>query len=237
MIFDVVVALEDDIRYLKGIKAAFTAPEETLESWVFDNSSIEGSICRFSRVDCWGIYENRLSGIQLRSSELTGQNPDSLQYCASLQTLDLSNNKVSGITLPQVCTWLPYLVYLDLSGNDISGEIPLNLVNCTCLNKLDLSNNRLSGQIPSFKSNLNVASFEGDNGLCGSPALGDCSDGSWDQPLTSQLLFYGGVTLGFIFGFWGLFFILLVKREKWWFLYWKLVDSVAVRITKPLLKY
>ncbi|KAI3959376.1 hypothetical protein MKW98_018966 [Papaver atlanticum] len=127
---DVVVAeqlkREDDIRCLKGIKAAFTDPQGRLESWDFDNSSV-GLICKLS---CWNAKEDRLNRVELPSDELSGQIPDSLQYCASIQNLDLSDNNISGTIPFQICTWLPYLTTIDLSGNRLSGSIPPNLAKC-----------------------------------------------------------------------------------------------------------
>ncbi|RZC49536.1 hypothetical protein C5167_017975 [Papaver somniferum] len=198
VISNVVVALEDDIRCLKGITAAFTVLQARLESWTFDNSSA-GLICQLSDAACWNGKEGRLIRVSLRSNELSGQIPDSLQYCTSLKVLDLSDNKISGTISSQICHWLPYLTNLDLSGNELSGSIPPSLGNCTYLLKLKLSNNRfsgqipyelsqlmrltdftvsnnqLSGQIPTFLSIFNPDSFMGNKRLHGQPLA--------DQPL------------------------------------------------------
>ncbi|MCL7029487.1 hypothetical protein MKW94_029603 [Papaver nudicaule] len=254
MICNVVVALEDDIRCLKGIKAAFADPQGRLESWTFDTTSV-GLICKLSGVQCWNSAEDRLISVALPTIELSGQIPDSLQYCASLYILDLADNKISGTIPPKLCTWLPYLTTLDLSGNQLSGSIPANLANCTYLNKLRLSsnllsghipyelaslprlvdftvaNNDLSGPIPFNSSSFSRDAFDGNNGLCGGPLGSRC-----DQPFAGcekndglcRLMVYSAVVLGFIVGFWGLFFVLLIKKEKWWFGYWSFVDTVAL---------
>ncbi|KAJ8544955.1 hypothetical protein K7X08_017538 [Anisodus acutangulus] len=127
---------------------------------------------------------------------LKGKVPDSLQYCRSLQTLDLSGNYLSGPIPSDICNWLPFLVTLDLSNNEFSGSIPADLVKCSYLNKLMHNDNKLNGNIPSQFSSLgrlkifSVAkndlkgripeafdsggSFDfGGNGLCGGP-LGKC---------------------------------------------------------------
>ncbi|KAI3965651.1 hypothetical protein MKX01_010608 [Papaver californicum] len=195
MVSNVVIAIkEDDIRCLKGVKASFKDPQGMLDSWVFNTSSSLGSyVCIFSGVECWNARENRVLSLQLPSSELSGQVPNSVQYCGSLLTLDLSGNNISGTIPSQICTWLPYLVILDLSGNQLSGSIPPELDQCKFLNKLILSNNRLSGQIPSqfshfarlrhfavannhlsgpipsSMSNFSATGFEGNDGLCGKP--------------------------------------------------------------------
>ncbi|CAI9758631.1 unnamed protein product [Fraxinus pennsylvanica] len=78
----------------------------------------------------------------------------SLQYCTSLQTLDLSDNRQPGSIPPQIYTWIPYLVNLDLPRNDLNGGIPVGLVNCTYPNNLILDDKKLSGNIPDELSNL-----------------------------------------------------------------------------------
>ncbi|KAI3849236.1 hypothetical protein MKX03_001635 [Papaver bracteatum] len=253
MISNVVLAIEDDIRCLKGIKAAFTDPLGILESWDFHNSSV-GLICKLSGVSCWNGKEDRLMSVSLPSNELSGQIPDSLQYCVSLQILDLSDNKISGTIPPQICIWLPYLTTLDLSENQLCGSIPSTLANCTYLNKLKLSNNRLSGQIPyELASLFRLTDFNvANNDLSGeipfnsstfSPAAFEGNTGLYyGQPLSDQrvpfsgcekndglcwLMVYTAVVLGFIVGFWGLFFVLLIKKEKWWFGYSSFGDTIA----------
>lgn len=92
--------------------------------------------------------------LSLPTMNLAGVIPQSLQFCESLTTLDLSGNEFSGTIPSQICTWLPYLVTLDLSHNDLSGGIPSELVRCKYLNNLILSDNRLSGTIPNDLSQL-----------------------------------------------------------------------------------
>ncbi|KAB2034031.1 hypothetical protein ES319_D04G057500v1 [Gossypium barbadense] len=136
--------------------------------------------------------DGKLSGWRFDNNSV-GQLPQSLEYCQSLQTLDLSANKLSGNIPSQICSWLPYLVTLDLSSNYLSGPIPSELSKCAYLNNLILSNNRLSGPIPYQLSGLDrlknfavanndlfgaipsafeshdKADFAGNSGLCGSP--------------------------------------------------------------------
>ncbi|KAL3833191.1 hypothetical protein ACJIZ3_007927 [Penstemon smallii] len=186
---------QDDVRCLQEVKNSVTDPESRLSSWTFSNSTV-GYICHFVGVSCWNDRENRLISLELREFSLRGNIPDSLQFCHSLQTLDLSGNSLSGSIPAQICTWLPYLVTLDLSNNGLTGEIPIDLANCSYLNNLILDSNRLSGSIPYQFSNLgrlrrfSVANndlsgrvpsfnyelqldFSGNNGLCGGN-LGNC---------------------------------------------------------------
>ncbi|XVF60433.1 hypothetical protein PTKIN_Ptkin08bG0045600 [Pterospermum kingtungense] len=187
---------EDDMKCLEGVKNSLHDPDGKLSSWTFNNNSV-GFICKFVGVSCWNERENRLISLELREMSLSGHLPSSLEYCQSLQTLDLSANKLSGTIPTQLCSWLPYLVTLDLSSNDLSGPIPLELSECAYLNSLILSNNKLSGTIPNQLSSLDrlkkfsvanndltgaipsafenhdKADFAGNSGLCGGP-LGKC---------------------------------------------------------------
>ncbi|CAN8266066.1 unnamed protein product [Cochlearia groenlandica] len=190
---------EDDIRCLQGVKSSLTDPQGALRSWNFVNSSV-GFLCNFVGVSCWNNQENRVINLELRDMGLSGLIPESLQYCGSLQKLDLSSNRFSGNIPSQLCTWLPFLVSLDLSNNQLDGEIPPDLSKCSFVNSLVLSDNRLSGQIPvqfsalgrlgrfsvsnndltgripSFFSSLSYSSgdFDGNSGLCGRPLSSSC---------------------------------------------------------------
>ncbi|GLT35427.1 hypothetical protein SLA2020_098810 [Shorea laevis] len=85
---------EDDIRCLRGVKDSLTKgagdPEGNLSSWNFSNSSF-GFICRFVGVTCWNDAGNRVYTLELRYMQLSGQVPNSLEYCGSLENLDLSS--------------------------------------------------------------------------------------------------------------------------------------------------
>lgn len=190
------VAAEDDVRCLRGVKSSLADPQNKLESWNFSNSTV-GFICRFVGATCWNEKENRLIDLRLPGMELSGEIPNSLQYCVSMTTLDLSNNALTGAIPAEICDWLPYLVTLDLSSNRLSGQIPPELFNCKFLNtlrlndnelsgnipyqlsrlnrlkKLSVANNHLSGSIPAFLSEFEPADFEG-NDLCGSPLGSNC---------------------------------------------------------------
>ncbi|XP_073126881.1 probable inactive receptor kinase At1g27190 [Henckelia pumila] len=183
----------DDVRCLQGLKNSFGDPEGKLNSWVFSNSSAAFA-CSFAGVSCWNNLENRVLSLQLRDFGLVGEIPDSIQLCRDIQTLDLSSNSLSGTIPSQICSWLPYLVTLDLSRNYLIGPIPDDLGKCSYLNTLILDDNKLNGTIPHQLSNLGrlkklsvanndlsgrVPSFKGASleldlggnrgGLCGAP--------------------------------------------------------------------
>ncbi|KAK9067252.1 hypothetical protein SSX86_014578 [Deinandra increscens subsp. villosa] len=190
------VAAEDDAKCLQGVHRSLRDPESRLNSWNFNNKTA-GFICNFEFVRCWNDQENRVLELTTADLGLAGSFPSDLQFCQSLQKLDLSGNNLTGSIPSELCTWLPYIVDLDLSGNQLTGEIPASLGNCSFLNSISLSENQLSGNIPPQFSNLgrlnkfsvanNVlsgpipsslskfdsASFDGNRGLCGEP-LGNC---------------------------------------------------------------
>ncbi|XP_039125647.1 probable inactive receptor kinase At1g27190 [Dioscorea cayenensis subsp. rotundata] len=182
----------DDARCLRGVRDAFSTSSTSPFSWNFANQSA-GFVCSFSGVTCWNDQENRVLTLSLPSMSLSGSIPSDLQYCSSLQNLDLSGNSISGPLPSSLCDWLPYLVTLDLSSNSLSGQIPSELSNCRFLNtlllsdnrlsgpiplslsrlerlkRLSLSGNQLSGTIPSSLSHFDSSSFDGNPSLCGHP--------------------------------------------------------------------
>ncbi|KAJ7000318.1 probable inactive receptor kinase At1g27190 [Populus alba] len=221
-------AIEDDVTCLEGVKNSFTDPLGRLTSWAFNNNSV-GYICKLNGVSCWNEKENRIISLQLPLFQLSGKLPESLKYCHSLTTLDLSNNDLSGPIPPEICNWLPYVVTLDLSGNKFSGPIPPEIVNCKFLNSLILSGNKLTGSIPygfgrldrlkrfSVASNDLTGSipeelgffpkdaFDGNEGLCGKP-LGKCgglSSKSLGIIIVAGVIGAGGsLILGFVIWWW-----------------------------------
>ncbi|KAJ9152519.1 hypothetical protein P3X46_026079 [Hevea brasiliensis] len=230
---------EDDVKCVQGVKTSLSDPQGKLSSWNFANSS-SGFLCNFVGVSCWNDQENRIISLQLRDMKLSGQFPESLKNCKSLQTLDLSSNSLSGPIPTQICTWLPYLVTLDLSNNEISGPIPPDLVNCAYLNNLILSNNRLSGPIPyvfsslarlkkfsvanndltgtipSFFSNFDSGDFSGNDGLCGKP-LGSKCGGLSKKNLAIIIaagIFGAAASLLLGFGVWWWYHLKYSRRRK-----------------------
>jgi tRNA A-37 threonylcarbamoyl transferase component Bud32 len=113
-----------------------------------------------------------VTNIDLAGNLLSGQIPTSLGSCVEVLHLNLSGNRLEG----QVPLWLRSMITLtdlDLSDNQLSGSIPPDLGDMDTLLSLNVSYNRLSGPIPNkgvFR-NLTVASFLGNEGLCG-PILG-----------------------------------------------------------------
>lgn len=192
------VVPEDDIRCLRGVKNALVDPLGRLSSWDFKNTSV-GHLCnKFVGLSCWNDRENRILSLELKDMKLSGSISEDLQYCVSLQKLDLSGNSFSGSIPPHICEWLPYLVSMDLSNNQFTGPIPADLARCSYLNSLILSdnelsgtipveltslgrlnkfsvaNNQLTGTIPSFFDKFGKEDFDGNSDLCGGPVGSSC---------------------------------------------------------------
>ncbi|XP_042428004.1 probable inactive receptor kinase At1g27190 [Zingiber officinale] len=190
------VAAEDDVRCLRGVKAALDGDGHL--SWNFSNGTV-GFVCSFLGISCWNPQENRVLGLNFQGMSLAGSIPADLRYCAAATVLDLSSNGISGEIPAELCSWLPYLVTLDLSNNQLAGAIPPDLSGCRFLNTLLLSGNRLDGAIPSSLAQLDrltrldlsgnrlsgpipaplgqkfdSSAFDENDGLCGRPVSSRC---------------------------------------------------------------
>ncbi|KAG7559089.1 Leucine-rich repeat-containing N-terminal plant-type [Arabidopsis thaliana x Arabidopsis arenosa] len=237
----VMAADEDDIRCLRGLKTSLNDPQNALKSWNFDNTTL-GFLCNFVGVSCWNNQENRVINLELRDMGLSGKIPDSLQYCASLQKLDLSSNRLSGNIPKELCNWLPFLVSLDLSNNELNGEIPSDLAKCSFVNSLVLSDNRLSGQIPVqfsalgrlgrfsvanndlsgripvFFSSPSYSSddFKGNKGLCGRPLSSSCGGLSKKNLaiIIAAGVFGAAASMLLAFGIWWYYHLKWTRRRR-----------------------
>ncbi|XP_062106740.1 inactive LRR receptor-like serine/threonine-protein kinase BIR2 [Humulus lupulus] len=229
---------EDDVRCLQEIKLSLSDPEGKLSNWDFKNTSV-GVICKFVGVTCWNDRENRVLNLEFRDMKLSGKLPPALEYCGSLQKLDLGGNEFSGTIPSQICDWVPFITTLDLSNNGFSGSIPPELGKCSYLNELVLSENHLSGTIPyeiaslgrlkkfsvarnqltgTIPTSLNRFSeedFDGNSGLCGKP-LGKCG-GLTKKSLAIIIaagVFGAAASLLLAFGLWWWYHLRLSKKGK-----------------------
>ncbi|GMP90121.1 hypothetical protein CsSME_00041392 [Camellia sinensis var. sinensis] len=185
--------LQSDIDCLKSLKGSLEDPFNYLGSWNFDNTT-EGSICKFTGIDCWHPDENKVLNIRLSDMALKGGFPLGLQNCTALTGLDLSSNKLNGTIPSNISNITKFVTSFDLSSNNLSGGIPKDLANCSYLNIIKLDSNQLTGQIPAelgllariktFSvannllsgpvprfSNLQISadSYANNSGLCGTP--------------------------------------------------------------------
>uniref|UniRef100_A0A0R0JCQ0 Uncharacterized protein n=1 Tax=Glycine max TaxID=3847 RepID=A0A0R0JCQ0_SOYBN len=134
---------------------------------------------------------------------------------------------------------------MDLSSYHFEGPKSQEVVSLRALNALNLSHNAFStylnlafnhlwGEIPTGAQmqTFDLTSFEGNEGLCGSP-IKDCTNDSVRQSLPTPLYEMHGsidwnfqsVELGFIFGF-GIFILPLMFLKRWGLFYWQHVDDL-----------
>ncbi|XP_026444568.1 receptor-like protein EIX2 [Papaver somniferum] len=211
--------------------------------------SIKGTMAQFEMSDIYSL------GIDLSCNFLTGNIPQEIGLLEGLAMLNLSHNLLSG-NIPSSVGNMSSLESLDLSCNRLSGHIPQSLTSIDSLGFLNLSNNNFTGRIPraSHFDTLSVDgyAFVGNDLLCGFPLekvcdresnvdIGDTSPSSKveedDQDEGKEkLLLYAIVALGCAVGFWGLFFVLLLNKQNWWFPYWRNIDLLAVNIVERCIR-
>ncbi|KAJ6731738.1 CONCANAVALIN A-LIKE LECTIN/GLUCANASE DOMAIN-CONTAINING PROTEIN-RELATED [Salix purpurea] len=114
--------------------------------------NFSASVCSWQGVFCDAkkehVVEFLASGLGL-----SGSIPDTtIGKLSKLQTLDLSNNKIT--SFPSDFWSLGSLKLLNLSLNKISGPLPSNVGNFGVLETIDLSSNNFSGEIPAAVSSL-----------------------------------------------------------------------------------
>ncbi|KAL6643871.1 hypothetical protein ACP70R_018637 [Stipagrostis hirtigluma subsp. patula] len=95
----------------------------------------------------WNPTNDRVTALQLMSSNLTGVISPSLANLSFLHTLNLSGNHLSG-SIPSELGLLQRLQVISLGRNYLTGEIPASLANCAHLTHLELPLNGLHGEIP-----------------------------------------------------------------------------------------
>ncbi|TYK24555.1 receptor like protein 30-like [Cucumis melo var. makuwa] len=82
-------------------------------------------------------------------NQFVGKIPHSICLALDLQILSLSNNRISGGTIPSCLTNITSLSVLDLKGNNFIGTIPTTLFPSGCqLRSLDLNDNQIEGELP-----------------------------------------------------------------------------------------
>lgn len=117
-----------------------------------DVYNFSGSFCSWPGVFCDANEENVIK-LVASGWGLSGVIPDTtIGKLVKLQSLDLSNNKITG--LPSDFWSLGSLKSLNLSFNHLSGDLPSNVGNFGQLEILDLSSNQFSGRIPEAISSL-----------------------------------------------------------------------------------
>ncbi|BFG22823.1 hypothetical protein CerSpe_090970 [Prunus speciosa] len=159
-----------------------------LSSW---NESLH--MCEWPGVFC-GRRHQRVTVLDLQSSQLKGSLSPHIGNLSFLRTLRLQNNSFSG-TIPQEIGRLFRLQMLQLGNNSFSGRIPFNISRCSNLKYLGLVGNNLSGKLPveiGSLSKLQVLNLSRNN-LNGEipPSLGNLS--SLDMLSVEQNSLHGDI--------------------------------------------
>ncbi|CAA2994316.1 leucine-rich repeat receptor kinase PXC1 [Olea europaea subsp. europaea] len=153
--------------------------------------NLRGPIDSLSSIDqlrLLDLRDNRLNGslapitqclnlklIYLSSNDFSGEIPPEISSLHRLLRIDLSDNNLRG-AIPTEFSKLSRLLSLRLQNNELSGTIPKSLGSLLQLNNLNLSNNQLYGVVPqSLITRYGEASFSGNEGLCGSSPLPQCT--------------------------------------------------------------
>ncbi|MCO5586820.1 hypothetical protein L7F22_040764 [Adiantum nelumboides] len=143
---------EGDLAALLDFKASLINSTSTLPSW---NENM--SCCGWVGITCDGSSPARVLNISLHGKGLHGLLSQALGNIASLQTLNLSSNSLSG-DIPSEFTALSRLQLLDLSSNNLSGELSV-LANLESLQVINLTRNGFSGKVPSFTNLSSLLRF------------------------------------------------------------------------------
>lgn len=146
--------LNDDVLGLIVFKAGLQDPNVALNSWNEDDDSP----CRWKYVKC-DPRNGRATEVVLEGLGLSGRIGRGLEKLEYLQKVSVAHNNFSGNLNPDVAQ-IASLKSLNLSYNKLSGSIPDNM---EFLRFLDLSNNELSGPIPDqlFNGSLRFLSLAG----------------------------------------------------------------------------
>ncbi|KAK9233245.1 hypothetical protein WN943_023494 [Citrus x changshan-huyou] len=97
-------------------------------------------------------YTIVLNSLWLGFNNLQGNIPSSFGNCKNLMLLNVSNNKLTGTSSPQLLEITTLSILLGLSDNLFSGSIPPKVGNLKTIIHLDISRNRFSGEIPTTLS-------------------------------------------------------------------------------------
>ncbi|KAI3877875.1 hypothetical protein MKW92_000156 [Papaver armeniacum] len=224
-----------------------TSRPNTTSSAKYDDDVQLQMVIKGIEIQLEKLYEYS-SGIDLSCNSFEGSIPEEIGLLKGLSMLNLSHNGFSG-TIPASVGNMTGLGSLDLSFNKLFGKIPESLTSLDSLGFLNLSYNNLSGRIPEGP-HFDTLSGDGsaylnNSFLCGLLTNNICEadhqstnttpnnvEEDYQDDAKDRLLLCAIVAVGFGAGFWGLFFVFLLKKEKLWFPYWRLVDMVARRVAR-----
>ncbi|XP_009345713.2 putative receptor-like protein kinase At3g47110 [Pyrus x bretschneideri] len=133
---------ETDRQSLLAFKAEIVNdPLGILSSW---NESLH--FCQWQGIACRRRHQ-RVTVLDLESSQLNGQLPPHIGNLSFLRILNLQNNNFNN-TIPQEVGRLFRLQQLRLGNNSFSGDIPFNISRCSNLQVLHIAGNHLRSKLP-----------------------------------------------------------------------------------------
>ncbi|KAJ7971478.1 LRR receptor-like kinase [Quillaja saponaria] len=153
--------------------------------------NLRGPIDSLSQLDqlrLLDLHGNRLNGsitplskctnlklLYLSGNDFSGEIPPEIESLKRLLRIDLSDNNIRG-PIPKELSQLTRLLTLRLQNNVLSGKIADLSGSLVHLKELNLTNNELYGSLPDgMLRKFGDRSFSGNEGICGSSPLPDCS--------------------------------------------------------------
>ncbi|KAL6989197.1 hypothetical protein U1Q18_014950 [Sarracenia purpurea var. burkii] len=157
--------LDTEREALLQFKAVLIDDNGRLSSW--GSEELKNDCCNWTDVRCDNLT-GHVTELHLRPRYsfdgrffyLGGKISPSLLQLQNLKYLDLSQNRFTGIPIPEFIGSLSSLQYLDLSSSYFSGSIPHQLMNLSNLRYLDLGgNNYLNVENLEWVSHLSLLSY------------------------------------------------------------------------------
>ncbi|XP_020424494.1 probable LRR receptor-like serine/threonine-protein kinase At4g36180 [Prunus persica] len=206
-----------DNKFSGPILASIGESMPNLQILSLRSNSFTGSIplklCGLSALHILDFSHNNLFG---NIPHCIGNIPTNIGNLESIETLDLSKNKLSGYSIPQSMVSLTFLNHLNLSYNNLSGKIATG---------------------NQFHTFVDPSIYEGNPGLSscplpivcqvnvGAPQVPSGDGGEDDDSKLEKLQFVISLVIGFCAGFWGVFGTLAMKRS-WRYAYFHFLDKV-----------
>ncbi|PWA93483.1 receptor like protein 1 [Artemisia annua] len=140
----VLVLSNSNVNIHKGnVVPSFLLHQHELQVLDLSHNSLHG------HTPNWLVENNTmLQSLYLRNNSFGGSIRMPSYRDFQLAYLDMSDNEIMGSIPGNIGRFLPFIVFLNLSGNALSGVLPSSVANMSALNILDLSNNEISGEVP-----------------------------------------------------------------------------------------